>query len=633
MATVKILVSYHKPSVLLHDEILMPIHCGRAHYTGKFARGCVPRDEYDWMMANTVGDDSGDNISLEQDFNEAQAIYWAWKNYKKLGNPGYIGFMHYRRHFIFRSIKEFPNNHKNVVVSFKRLNDSVLREIGYSPSAVQRMVNNHDVIAVNPLNSNMTVYEYYKNHHIISALDFCIDAIRRDHPKLYPYAEAFFNQNLNSICNMFIMRKALFLEYCQFFFDIAFKYMKNPDRSNYSAEDSRSFVLERMTGLYLYYLSQQAGIRYTTLPITFIERPQIIPDYHPAFAHNNIPVVFSSDGKFFRFTAVAIQSIIDNSSVQNNYDIFIMCRNISGDCKEKLAGMICGHDNFSIRYVDMDDFLDLPGADVKFTETTYYRLWIPKIFKNFRKVLYLDSDIAAERDIAELFFTDIDNYLLGAAPDIGVFRIAYRNHELTRFIQKHTSETLKLASLYDYVQAGVLLYNITAMNKFGFFEKAFEFLSKNPKPHYKDQDVINYVCRDSILRFSVKWNLEWHCEFFPQEAPLSKALPRQFYEAYEDARKNIGILHFSGGWKPWTEPDRPMANIFWKYARRAPFYEMILSDMMTFASAGKKQKTYSPYSTPNHLRLLKKTIGFFKCLGENGPKYTIKRAIKKISKS
>jgi len=625
MPTVKILISYHKPSVLLKDEIMTPIHCGRAHYTGKFARGAVPKNEYEWMVANTIGDDSGDNISLEQDFNEAQAIYWAWKNYDKLGNPDYIGFMHYRRHFIFKDIKKFPNNDKNVIVSFKRLNDRVLQEIGYSPGAVQNIVSSNDFITVNLLNSNMTVYEYYKDHHIISELDFCIDTIRRDHPGLYPYAKAFFNQNFNSICNMFIMKKTLFFDYCQFFFDIAFKFNKSIDRSNHSPEDSRAFVLERMTGFYLYYLSQQNNLKHTTLPITLIESPQIIPDYHPAFADNNIPVVFSSSEKYFRFTAVAIQSIIDNSSAQNNYDIFIMSKNIPNEDKEKLGGMVHGHINISIRYVDIDDFLEdnVYWEKIKpvFTEAAYYRLCIPKILKNFNKVLYLDSDLVMERDIAELFSIDIGNYLLGAAPDIGVFRMAYQKHELSHFIQSHTQKTLKLASPYDYVQAGVLLFNVEAMNNSGFFDECCKFLSENPNPHYKARDIINFVCRDKILRFPVNWNLEWHCAAFPQDGPLNKSLPKQFYEAYMDAIKNTYLLHFSGSRKPWTEPDSPLANIFWKYARRVPFYEMILSDMVIFASTRKKQ-----------MWLQKKTMGFFKCIKENGIGYTIKHMAKKISK-
>ena len=636
MPSVKILISYHKPAVLLKDEILTPVHCGRAYYTGRFKLGCVPDNEYDWMMKNTIGDDSGENISFEQDFNEAQAIYWAWKNYDKLDNPDYIGFMHYRRHFIFNSIKNFPHNHKNVVVSFKRMNEAVLKETGYSPGVVQDLAAGNDFIAVNPLNSNMTVYEYYKRHHIISELDYCIDIIRRDHPLLYPCAEAFFKQNLNSICNMFIMKKELFFEYCSFFFDIAFKFIKNFERSGFSAKDSRTFVLERITGLYLYHLSKRNDLKYTTLPITFIERPHIIPDYVPAFTDNNIPVVFSGDNECFGFASVAIQSIMDNSNAGNNYDVFIMGRNIAEDYREKITGMISGHNNFSVRYVDMDDFLDLFEVDADrekikfvFTEAAYYRIWIPKIFKNYKKIVYLDCDLVVKCDIAELYGADLGNRLLGAAPDIGVFCRLYKNHGQADLVQKYIGETLKLASPYDYIQAGVLLFNVEEMNKTGFFEKCFVFLDKNPKLWFKVQDVINHVCRDTILRFSVNWNMEWHCVFSRKGDPLNKVLPKKYFEAYMDARKNTNIIHFTGGRKPWTEPDRPMANVFWQYARRSPFYETILSDMMIYGSAGKKINAGNPYYYSNHLWLLKKIEGVFYCIRENGIRYTIKLIGKK----
>ena len=47
------------------------------------------------MMDNTTGDDTGENISqLGSKLCEFTTIYWAWKNYNKLGNPDYIGFMH-----------------------------------------------------------------------------------------------------------------------------------------------------------------------------------------------------------------------------------------------------------------------------------------------------------------------------------------------------------------------------------------------------------------------------------------------------------------------------------------------------------------------------------------------------------
>lgn len=64
--------------------------------------GEISKEDFEWMCGNMIGDDTGDNIShLNRYFCELTGIYWAWKNYDKLGNPDYIGFMHYRRHFIF----------------------------------------------------------------------------------------------------------------------------------------------------------------------------------------------------------------------------------------------------------------------------------------------------------------------------------------------------------------------------------------------------------------------------------------------------------------------------------------------------------------------------------------------------
>lgn len=62
-----------------------------------------------------IGDDTGDNISaLNDSYNEMTALYWAWKNYDKLGNPDYIGLMHYRRHFVL-------NEGKRLYIIFKIL--------------------------------------------------------------------------------------------------------------------------------------------------------------------------------------------------------------------------------------------------------------------------------------------------------------------------------------------------------------------------------------------------------------------------------------------------------------------------------------------------------------------------------
>ena len=63
LTTVKILISYHKPAVLLKDEVLTPIHVGRTLATESSKDGSMSEEDYKWMLDNMIGDDTGDNIS------------------------------------------------------------------------------------------------------------------------------------------------------------------------------------------------------------------------------------------------------------------------------------------------------------------------------------------------------------------------------------------------------------------------------------------------------------------------------------------------------------------------------------------------------------------------------------------
>ncbi|GHT37499.1 hypothetical protein AGMMS49593_04660 [Endomicrobiia bacterium] len=392
------------------------------------------------------------------------------------------------------------------------------------------------------------------------------------------------------------MKRDIFFEFCKFVFDIAFGFVKNSDRSNYSFEDRRLFVMERITGLYFYYLSKQDEIKHR-LPISFIKQPEMVLNPKPAFEINNIPLVFVSDTDYSKIAAIAIQSIIENSSKVNNYDIFIVGREIWNEDKRRISNMILDLKNFSIRFIDMNYFLANTDIDKSLISNssrfskggTYYRLWIPRIFKNYDKILYLDSDIIVTRDIAELYAQDIGDNIIGAVHDIEYIRIAYKKHRLSDFINKYACETLKI-SPYDYIQAGVILFNVTLARKESFFEKSFDFLAKNPNPYNNDQDVLNFVCKGSIKYLPVNWNVEWHCVFFCEDHPLYQSLPAKFYTEYMEARKNPYILHYSSDFKPWSMPMLPLAEIFWQYARRSPYNEVILLELIRVINIEQQRK-------------------------------------------
>ena len=94
----------------------------------------------------------------------------------------------------------------------------------------------------------------------------------------YVFFEDWNNQNsLSSPCNLFIMKKKMFEEYCNFVFPILFELEKMIDTSTYDGYQKRqcAFLAERLTSLFLFSKKQQ-GYRFKTIGTFFFEdwKPQ-----------------------------------------------------------------------------------------------------------------------------------------------------------------------------------------------------------------------------------------------------------------------------------------------------------------------------------------------------------------------
>ena len=70
----KIIVAYHKPSFLFKSEIFLPINVGRALKEKKIKNGFLKKNDIFWLNENTIGDDTGDNIS-EYNYSFNKLIY------------------------------------------------------------------------------------------------------------------------------------------------------------------------------------------------------------------------------------------------------------------------------------------------------------------------------------------------------------------------------------------------------------------------------------------------------------------------------------------------------------------------------------------------------------------------------
>ncbi len=252
---VKLLVCYHKKDKLFKNDILVPIHCGRALACEASKDGKMSEKDYQWMLDNMIGDDTGDNISkLNRKYAEMTAIYWAWKNYEKLGNPDYIGFMHYRRLFLLDKYHK-SRKHSNDILSYCKLN----------PEHIIEIVNEYNLIMQKKFS-----FSRYKDRNRISFESYqnIIKLAPNNYPELFKKYKSFKVDYSLYGQNMFIMRKEDFFNYCNVIFEILDFYDKN--NTNRFPRDV-GHMAEYLTSFYLDYLKEQNHINALSVPVVWLE--------------------------------------------------------------------------------------------------------------------------------------------------------------------------------------------------------------------------------------------------------------------------------------------------------------------------------------------------------------------------
>ncbi len=280
MSTIKILVGYHKPSPLLKSDILVPIHLGRALATEASKDGQMSQEEYQWMLDNMIGDDTSDNIShLNRYLNEMAGIYWAWKNYDQLGNPDYIGFMHYRR------LLDFTNKSASLPISPLNLpytyyiSKNYIKKYGYAEKTLLKSINGADICHASLSKHDETVHEWF-----LKLEEWCqfekgvFDNVFNAIDKNSYDVEEFLNSHEHYEYNCFVMKKDIFFKYCEFMFSLLLPPIKTLDFNSYSGQQSKrvlGFISERLTGMFVFQ-QRKNKTSFKQIPLIYIENTDLI---------------------------------------------------------------------------------------------------------------------------------------------------------------------------------------------------------------------------------------------------------------------------------------------------------------------------------------------------------------------
>ncbi len=610
--TVKILVAYNKPATLLKSDILVPIHTGRAIAREATRDGYISADDYQWMIDNiSLGDDTGENIShLNRRYCELTALYWAWKNYDKLGDPDYIGLMHYRRHLCFdlnNSLK--PNG--GGVITWRKMDDGYVRTFHLTREQITNVVKDYDIAVAEKLDVGyakvQTVYEQYKKFHHIHDYEIALQVMEEISPQNVESAKKYNSQKYGYFTNCFVMRRELFHEFAQWLFTILFEVEKKLDISRYNVQETRviGYIAERLFGIWLFHNKTTKNLNVLELKRTLVEETPVLecPTVEPGFSEKNIAVCLSSNQRYLPYLVTTIQSLIENASDSNNYDICILYQEMSLEDQNLIKQL--QKKNILIRFVNVKPyFASLP--DIFQTKSyhsinTYNRFFIPLIFKNYDKLLYLDCDLVVKRDVAKLYETELDNNSLAAViRDRGLCLLS----NVSDFWRKYVREVIGLDNVKQYFNAGVLLMNVRQMVREDILSQLLETLEKRVGSlRLNDQDVMNIVFKGRTSFLDVRWNVESSITLHVNDW-MQKMAASDLFE-YLTSRGDPWIVHYCGHKKPWNSAyDDPLSTYFWHYARKTPFYETILYEHIANIQKELFQKSESEKKIPDFQKLI-----------------------------
>ena len=263
-----------------------------------------------------------------------------------------------------------------------------------------------------------------------------------------------------------------------------------------------------------------------------------------------IPIFFAVDDGYCPFLAVALQSLTDNASEENTYCIRVLYTDISPENQREIlqyekSNVRITFDNLSSHIEKIADKLYTRDY---YSKTTYFRLFIPNLYPQYDKALYLDSDIVILDDIAELYHMALGDALVGAAPD----DVIQHNEAFREYAEK----VVGVADYRGYFNAGILLMNLRELRRFRFEEKFLYSLEKVRFTVAQDQDYLNRLCRGRVKMFGKVWN----------RMPIPDAGIRN---------EDVKLVHYNLAFKPWHFENILYQDFFWRYARRTKYFDKI----------------------------------------------------------
>ena len=519
-------------------------------------------------------------------YNEYTVMYWAWKN----AAADYYGLSHYRRFLSFSD-----NNHKAgtlnqvFVNEFTPYTQSVFGLL--DEESIRQQVTSADIIVSHDYDMRKDCTHDYLSKgvreiwlkHFSSYLksehfDLVLTLISKHAPMLYDDAVKYMNGNRFRGFNIFVMRKDLFHELCEFMFPILFEFDGAIDRTGFSETQNRAvgYVGEWLYSIWIYH--KQKTRAYTIVEKQLVSFADTAKPIELLPSHSgSIPVVYTACGENRPFIAVSMKAILEHAT-STLIDFIVLERGKSADPwsnallaneNRSIAALVAGYPNASVRFINPKDVMQYDAIlQSDYLVEKDYLAALPWIIgEGFDKAIYISENMLLQEDIGELYKLDCQNfYGLGTEDS---YMAALRNGFSKVYDADLTKTYLNQQLPTRFVSADILLINLKMIRTEFMLSDVIDQLKQNFKSAL---DSFNSIYARKIGVLATVWNVQYclSSEYFR----FAEYIPAELAKGFSEKPLGMSLRYFSD----FTLINQSIpGNVFWQYARGTAFYEHLSS--------------------------------------------------------
>lgn len=283
---------------------------------------------------------------------------------------------------------------------------------------------------------------------------------------------------------------------------------------------------------------------------------------------NSVNICFTCNQKYIPHCEVAVYSMLSNASKDRYYDILILHKDINSRWQDRIKRLETLLPNVTIRFVHIKE----PYLIKKYKtpgyltiESTYRLLLMSEDYQEYDKMIYMDSDVVVEGDIAELFDLDLQGNAIGAMEclvsryDSYAKRAIFADNKPYN-IDDYREKVLALKFPERYFHSGVIVFDLEKARQIADAEKLMEILTTH---HYQggDKETLNIAYNQSVYLIEPKWN------YLNALERLKNNEDEKVSQMYHDIPDEKAVIHYVGAAKPWAE-DVPLGEYYHKYRKQ-----------------------------------------------------------------